>query len=138
MIEFTRSIHYYETDKMGITHHANYIHLMEEARAYYLEQIGWSYPRMESLGLASPVTKLSCRYLASTTFADPVHVALHIKSFNGVTLTMAYTMRNQEGKTVFTAESEHCFLNAEGRLILLRKVQPELERCLMSLVEEAE
>lgn len=32
MQDYTHQVHYYETDKMGVTHHANYIKWMEEAR----------------------------------------------------------------------------------------------------------
>ena len=41
--EYFRKINYYETDKMGITHHSNYIRFMEEARIRFLEQIGCAY-----------------------------------------------------------------------------------------------
>ena len=32
---------YYETDQMGIIHHANYIRWFEEARVAYLEELGF-------------------------------------------------------------------------------------------------
>ena len=32
MEKYKHKINYYETDKMGITHHSNYIRFMEEAR----------------------------------------------------------------------------------------------------------
>ena len=44
---YIRKVQYHETDKMGITHHSNYIRWMEEARVNYLEQIGWPYDRLE-------------------------------------------------------------------------------------------
>ena len=31
-MKFERKINYYETDKMGIVHHSNYIRFLEEAR----------------------------------------------------------------------------------------------------------
>lgn len=31
---------YYETDQMGIIHHANYLHWFEEARIDIMEQMG--------------------------------------------------------------------------------------------------
>lgn len=135
MYQYTRSIHYYETDKMGITHHANYIHLMEEARIAFLDDIGWSYKKIESLGIGSPVTGIRCKYQSATTFADRVTVELRVKSYNGVVYIVDYTMRSAEGKTVLTGESEHCFVDSQGKLILLRKVCPELEQVLMGLVE---
>ena len=32
---------YYETDQMGIIHHANYLHWFEEARIDMMEQMEW-------------------------------------------------------------------------------------------------
>ena len=56
MEDYLRRVNYYETDKMGITHHSNYIRYMEEARVHFLEQLGYSYARQEQEGLVSPVT----------------------------------------------------------------------------------
>ena len=39
---YRHKVQYYETDKMGITHHSNYIRWMEEARIWFLSEIGFS------------------------------------------------------------------------------------------------
>ena len=39
MKKYIHKVNYYETDKMGITHHSNYIRWMEEARIDYMEKI---------------------------------------------------------------------------------------------------
>ena len=39
---YKREINYYETDKMGIVHHSNYIRFLEEARCRWLKEIGVS------------------------------------------------------------------------------------------------
>jgi acyl-CoA thioester hydrolase len=38
MEPYMHIVQYYETDKMGITHHSNYIRWMEEARIVRREQ----------------------------------------------------------------------------------------------------
>lgn len=76
-------VNYYETDKMGITHHANYLHWMEEARVDFLDQLGWSYARLEELGVFSPVTSLECAYRAPTTFGDLVDVTVAVREYRG-------------------------------------------------------
>lgn len=38
MKAFIHKVQYDETDMMGITHHANYIHWMEEARIDFMDQ----------------------------------------------------------------------------------------------------
>lgn len=50
MERYIHRVQYYETDRMGITHHSNDIRWMEEARIDFLEQIGWGYARMERAG----------------------------------------------------------------------------------------
>ena len=37
---YSRRVYYYETDKMGIVHHSNYIRWFEEARVDLIEQAG--------------------------------------------------------------------------------------------------
>ena len=49
MFSYSHTVQYYETDKMGVTHHSNYIRFMEEARIAFMQSIGWSYDKMESM-----------------------------------------------------------------------------------------
>ena len=56
---YRRAVQYYETDMMGIVHHANYIRWMEEARIDFLAQLGFPYARMEAEGVLSPVRSVS-------------------------------------------------------------------------------
>ena len=62
MEPFVRTVQYYETDMMGVAHHANYIHWMEEARISFLDQLGFPYAAMEEKGVFSPVKAVSCDY----------------------------------------------------------------------------
>lgn len=135
---YTHTVHYYETDKMGITHHSNYVRWMEEARIDFLKQIGWDYARLESLGIISPVTAISCSYKESTTFSDEVSITVSVEEFKGVRLKLLYTMINAEGKIVCQANSEHCFLNKEGRPIRLKKEFPDFYNALVELAGPAE
>ena len=133
---YQRRVHYYETDKMSVTHHANYIHWMEEARIDFLDQIGWSFDRMEAMGIISPVTYVDCRYRQSTTFADAVEVTVHVEEFRGVRLKLRYEMRKPDGTVVCEAHSEHCFMHADGSLMRLNREHPELYETLTALAEE--
>ena len=58
MTPYIHSVNYYETDKMGITHHSNYIRFMEEARLHFLAEAGYPMQRLEAEGITSPVVSL--------------------------------------------------------------------------------
>ena len=73
-MKYTHKVKYYETDKMGVTHHSNYIRWMEEARIEFLDKIGFSYYKLEEDGIMSPVIGIECDYKATTTFDDEVEI----------------------------------------------------------------
>ena len=126
MDKYIHTVQYYETDKMGITHHSNYIRWMEEARCDLLNQIGCPYDEMEELGVISPVTAVECKYKLSTTYAEKIAIKASIEEFKGVKLKVSYVMENEAGKTVFEGKSEHCFLSKEGKPIILAKTLPKV------------
>lgn len=135
---YLRKVHYHETDKMGITHHSNYIKWMEEARIDFMDRLGYGYARLEREGISSPVTGIEAQYKRPTTFDDTVSVQVSVEEFKGVRLVIGYTMIHQgTGETVFTGKSRHCFVNAEGKPVILKKQAPELDRMLKELVTKA-
>lgn len=132
MIEpYIHTVQYYETDRMKITHHSNYVRWMEEARMDYLKQIGCNYDEMEARGILSPVLAVNCRYHHSTTFADTVSIHVRMKEFKGVRLILEYTMKNTADDTlVLTGTTEHCFLDSNYQLIRLKKEFPDIYEIL--------
>lgn len=135
-MDYIHTVQYYETDKMGITHHSNYIRWMEEARIDFLSRIGWDYARLEDAGIMSPVLRVSCDYKRPTTFSDKVSIHISVKEFTGVRMNLAYEMKAQDGNTVCLATSSHAFVNPDGRPIRLRRENPELFATLKKLAEE--
>ena len=126
MKAYCHKVQYYETDKMGITHHSNYIRWMEEARIDFLSQIGFSYAKLEEMGVISPVL----------TFGNEIFVSAAVSQFSGVKLRLSYVMTDTVGYTVCEAESEHAFLNREGRPVRMKKEFPELYAALMENVQQ--
>ena len=128
-------VKYYETDKMGIVHHSNYIRWMEEARLEFLCENGLAYKTLEENGVISPVVSVSCRYKTPCGYDDNIQIDVSIKEYSGVKLVFGYEMTNTEsGKCVATAESEHCFVSDKGTVIIFAKVYPKYDEILKKLV----
>ena len=123
MSTYKHTIQYYETDKMGITHHSNYIRFMEEARIHFLKEAGWPYDKLEEEGVISPVVGVTCDYKKTTTFPDELEIAVAVLEVSPVKFKLSYTM-TVEGKVVCTATSTHCLLSKEGRPISIPKKYP--------------
>lgn len=133
---YQHRVQYYETDRMGITHHSNYIRWMEEARTDFLDKIGWNYAKLEETGIISPVTAVDCKYKVSTTFEDLITISISVEEFKGVKLKLKYEMKNQNNALVCEGHSEHCFINKEGKLIRLQKEYPEFYQTMKDLIHE--
>lgn len=121
-------VQYYETDKMQVTHHSNYLRFLEEARIDFLDQIGWGYAKMEEEGIISPVLALSCDYRHTTTFPDVLTIQVTIEKLTAVRLVLGYTVRCGE-KIACTATTTHCFIR-NGNPLVLQKDMPDFYRDL--------
>ena len=138
---YTRQAQYYETDQMKIIHHGSYIHWMEEARVDVMEQIGFGYERMESMGVFCPVLGADLRYRSMVRFGDRVLIECRIAEYTGLQLTMLYRMTNLRTGAICTeCASRHGFLDAEGNIISLKRRYPEIHALIKSsmITEEEE
>lgn len=134
MFTYRHRVQYYETDRMGIVHHSNYIRWMEEARIEFLADIGFPYAAMEAEGVISPVRAVSCQYKKSCTFGDTVTIGVSVQAYNGVLLTLGYEMRDADGGLLCAASSEHVFLNREGRILRVKRDLPAFSAALEALM----
>lgn len=123
---FERKVNYYETDRMGVVHHSNYIRYMEEARCDMLDKMDMPFEKLEENGITIPVLGVSCEYKYHTTFGDTILIDTTIKEYSGVRMTVKYEFKDKKtGKLVLTGETKHCFTNKELRPINLKKHNKE-------------
>ena len=115
---------------MGITHHSNYVRIMEEARVDFLDKIGYGFDRIEAEGVVSPVIAISCSYKHPTTFKDLIEVEVAISSMQDLKFEFTYTMRCA-GKVVCLGQSTHCFME-NGRPVIIARRLPELYQSLQN------
>ena len=134
---FKRPINYYETDRMGVVHHSNYIRYMEEARTAWLQDINMPFSLLEENNITIPVLGVKCDYKYHVTFGDTIIINAFIKEYSGVRMTFGYEVRDkQTDKIVLLAETKHCFTNKDLRPINLKKFNQEFSDNFANLVEE--
>ena len=133
---YNHKVQYYETDKMGITHHSNYIRWMEESRVSFLSSIGLEYDDLEKRGVISPVIGVSCRYRKPTHLNEDITIEVSIEDYSGVKLVFNYIMKNKKDEVVLTGESEHCFISDKGHIIIPKSAFPDIDEILVKNVEK--
>ncbi|QSX09352.1 acyl-CoA thioesterase [Alkalibacter rhizosphaerae] len=137
---YHRKVFYYETDKMGIVHHANYIRMMEEARIHLLENLGLPYDRLEEMGLMIPVLHAECKYKIPLRFGDAFQIDMVITEMTGVRMSIVYTIYGEDGITIHaTGSTKHAFVDEQLHPIRLRRRFPEVyEMLLMTTLNKKE
>ncbi len=125
---YCRKVQFYETDAMGIVHHANYIHWMEEARVDYMEQMGYTYEMTTSSGIDLAVTGVDCQYRSMARFGDTVCIEMGITKLSPARVTVSYRMVNAaDGREVATGHSDHFFFDHnKNKPVALPRALPEL------------
>ena len=81
---------YFETDQMGVVHHANYIVRCELARTRLCLEAGFHYAEIEKRGLLLLVTGVHLSYRSPARYGDTVRAACWVErvSSRGGTLPL--------------------------------------------------
>ncbi len=124
MHTYRHEVKYYECDRMGVTHHSNYIRFMEEARVDWLDQLGFGFEKVEAEGVFSPVVAVSCNYKRPSTFKDVIEIEVSVANVSELKFDISYVMRVGD-KIICTAQSTNCFIE-NNRPIAISKRLPEL------------
>ena len=137
MEKYCRQVFYYETDKMAIVHNANYLRIFEEARLYFMNQIGVSYPKIEEAGILIPQVDAYVRYHQTLKYGDEFYVEVRLVEFNGARMKYQYEIhRASDDELTASGFTSHCFVDEEKRLPKnLKKLLPEAFEKMKAAIE---
>ena len=134
---YERSVYYYETDRMQIVHHSNYIRWIEEARLDWMRQIGWDYKSIEDDGYIIPVLGVTAEYKSMCHFGDDVLIHVSLSEYTGVRVGFSYEVVDKKtGELRTLCTSSHCLLDGNNKLVFIRKAYPEHDKLFKELLED--
>lgn len=113
---------FYETDAMGVVHHANYLHFLERARVCWLEEHDQPYAAYMAQGLHFAVTRVDFEYHLSARFDDRLQVTTWLDVVRGASLRMAYRVE-LDSELVASGVTEHAVVSDDGRVRRIPKEQ---------------
>ena len=124
---YERKVFYYETDKMSIMHHSNYIRIFEETRVHYLNEAGRPFEEIEAAGVLMPVLSVECSYKRPLVFDEPFAVFPKITKFNGTTLHLSYRIVSRKtGELCAEGSSSHCFTDLDMKPLRTKNRYPDI------------
>lgn len=119
-------IRYAETDQMGVVYHANYLIWLELGRTKLIEDLGFTYAKMESQGYVAPVTDLSIQYKSPLRYGQKVIVKTWVEKHGRLRTIYGYEVLHEDFTLAAKATSEHVVVNKDTfRPVSLKKIYPE-------------
>jgi acyl-CoA thioester hydrolase len=124
--ENTVQVRYAETDQMGVVYHANYLIWMELGRTKLIEDLGFNYAEIEKDGILSPVVDLNINYKTPVRYGEKALVKTWVEDYDGIRITYAYEIYNEENKLAVSGQSKHVCVKKESfRPISIRRMFPD-------------
>ena len=134
---YERKINYYETDKMGVVHHSNYIRYLEEARSRWMEDLGISMESVEENGFTIPTLEVFCKYKSHVTSGDTIILEPKVTEFNGVRMKVEYKVIDKNtGKEIIEAWTKHCFTDIALKPINIKKNNEKIYKIFEDLSKD--
>ena len=93
-------VRYYETDKMGIVHHSNYVRYFECGRHQFLIDAGIPIMEIEQRGIVMPVVSVEVKYKTPARLGDILTVVSRVVKEPMAKVEVQSEIYNQSGDLV--------------------------------------
>ena len=106
---------FFDTDAMGVVHHAKYLHFFEMGRVRWMDEYHRPYTDYVERGLHLAVTQARVEYHSSARFDDRLEVTTWLAWVHGASLAMSYTIYEGD-RLIASGTTEHAAVDNEGRV----------------------
>ncbi len=100
-------IELFDIDAMGVMWHGNYAKLLEIARSALLDEINYSYTKMQEDGFIYPVVKMQIKYITPIFLNDEIFVEAEILPCESL-LNFSYKIKKDEKIIAKATTSQAC------------------------------
>lgn len=79
--ETSLRVRYAETDQMDIVYYGNYAQYFEVGRTESIRDLGFTYKKMEEMGIRMPVVEMEAKFLRPAHYDDLIRIKTMLKEF---------------------------------------------------------
>lgn len=102
---------YYDTDKMGVVWHGNYLKYFENAREEMFRSLGLSYEELEKSGIIMPVANASLRYVRPLRYGDEFVVRVSVEEAPLVRMVFKYRILSLDSELMAEGSTTLVFVD---------------------------
>lgn len=128
---------YYETDQMGVIHHANYVKWMEESRNEFFKSLGINFNKIEEQEVYMAVLYQNVKYLKSVKYNEKVEITCHCIKISSTKIDFVYDFYNIDKSCICAqGNTSHCFVNKTLEPVVFKKMFPNEYNLLTNSVTD--
>ncbi len=118
-VKVEHRVHFYETDQMGVVHHANYFRWFELGRVEYLRAIGVTLVELINDNILFPITEIDAKFHAPARYDDLISIETTAVELTKVKLVFDYKISIVgDEKILVTGHSLNVFTDASSGKII--------------------
>lgn len=106
-------VRYAETDAMQIVHHSSYIIWFEVGRTDFIDELGYSYAKVEEEGFILPVLDVRATYRKPLAYGESATVKTMLDDYDGLRIHFSYQVLNRQGECCVEGASSHVIVDKE-------------------------
>ena len=124
---FKTRVYYYDTDKMGVVYHSNYLKWMEIARTEYFRDMPITYNNIEEMGYVLAIRKVDIEYINSAKYDDIIEIFVEIKKIDNIKIEFYYEMYDDKNILKAKGTTVNVFVDNKGNL---KRISQEMLKLL--------
>ena len=133
VVETRFRVRFFETDQMGVVHHAAYLTWFEEGRSAFTRAMGYPYSQMEQEGFSLAVAEVRARYHQPARYDDEVVVRVCLEEFQSRGMAFSYEVcRAADGVLLVTGATRHISVDRNGHV---KRIPPTIRERLAAGME---
>ncbi len=113
--ETTIRVRYSETDKMGYVYYGNYPQYYEVGRVELMRSLGYSYKKLEEMGIIMPVQSLQIQYLRPAFYDEELLIKTTVNDMPTSRMRFEYEIYNSDKQLINKGEATLGFIDAVKR-----------------------
>ncbi len=122
--EVSLRVQYFETDRMGVVHHSNYLRYFETARMEQFRRWGHPYDRLEEAGCLLMITDLECQCRTAARFDEILRVRTWVEKMTTFRIVHRYRIENERNQVVAVGKTVLASVAKEGYPVPLKEFLP--------------
>ncbi len=107
-------VRYAETDQMGFVYYGQYATYFEVARVEAIRNLGFSYKKLEEMGVLLPVLENYSKFLHPALYDDLLTIKVTIKEMPTLKIIFFYEIFNEEKTLIHIGETKLVFLRKDN------------------------